>query len=100
MTLLTIPNVQVPLTEGGERINREWYRFLHDVTDRCGGVTGASTNDLLAAAFDDAGIEETKAELFRLRDELHGVESLVYALMARVQVLEREVWSLKQGTLV
>lgn len=100
MTLLTIPPAGVPLTQKGDVIGRDWYRWAHDVTERCGGVTGTGTSDLSAAQFEDAGIEETKLDLFRLRVDVGGVESLVHSLAARIDALEREVMALKQGVLV
>ena len=100
MTLLTIPRAQVPVTEGGAVINREWYRWAHDVTERCGGVTGSSTDDLLAAQFDDAGIAEQQELVQNVEKALWQAESLIHSLAARIDELEREVMSLKQGTLV
>jgi hypothetical protein len=52
-------------------VTREWYPFLMGLQDRSGGATGPSTTDLAASMFEDSGIEETKATLFRLADDVN-----------------------------
>ena len=47
-------------------ITREWYLFLQGVFDRIGGATGASSSDLNASLFEDAGSGETNAMLFNV----------------------------------
>lgn len=56
---------RVALVDSNGNITREWYLFFQGIFDRVGGSTGSSTTDLSASAFEDAGIEETKAALFR-----------------------------------
>ena len=51
-------------------LSRSAVRFLSGLFDRVGGTTGESTTDLATSAFEDAGIEETKAALYRLADDL------------------------------
>lgn len=55
---------RVPMVDSNGNVTREWYLFLQGVFDRVGGADGVSTSDLSASAFEDAGIEETKAMLF------------------------------------
>jgi len=50
-------------------IDLEWARYLSILDQRVGGVTGTSTVELVEGAFDDAGIEESKAAIYRLRDD-------------------------------
>lgn len=45
-------------------ITREWFLFFQAVFIRIGGANGESNTELVASAFEDAGIEETKALLF------------------------------------
>lgn len=51
MTLLTIPPSRAPLTMGNGLIAPDWYRFLHDLSERAGGVNGLSTGDVDAGSF-------------------------------------------------
>lgn len=88
-----------------------WFLYLtQGLYERSGGALGASTLDLEKSAFEDAGIEETKAQLFHAIDEfrrapvahaeptiepLHGLG--VEELRGMVMELAREVEALKQG---
>ena len=56
---------RVPFTDPNTGvITREWYLFLQGIFLRVGGATGASTSDLSASLFEDAGSSETNALLF------------------------------------
>lgn len=100
MSRVTLPSSRIPLTQRGDVVSTEFYRWMHDITERVGGVDGASTTDLAASQFEDAGIEESKAELYRMRDEMRQVEGLVYALLARITALESKIMGIEQGTLL
>ena len=75
---LTAPKSNIPIgwaTFGGVRVpvmaDAEWLRYLSQgLYDRVGGATGEGTNELTLSAFEDAGIEEAKASVFRLRDDM------------------------------
>lgn len=122
MTLVTIPRATVPVA-GNAPISAEWYRWAHDITQRVGGPTGAGSNDLALSQFEDAGIEETRAFLFDLKNELRqspqpadfqtdcdplapaavflqaveGLEATVSGLLDQIHQLRVEVEALKQG---
>jgi hypothetical protein len=49
---------------------REWWLFLQDLWTRSGGATGQSSSEIVADLPEDAGIEEIKADVYSLRDEL------------------------------
>ncbi len=100
MTMVTLPRAGVPLTRGGELVSPDFYRWMHDVTERVGGVNGAGTDDLAAAQFEDAGIEEMRQEVFRLRDEVRQTYSLIYQLAERLSASERQIAAMQQGTLL
>ena len=51
------------------KISRQWYLFLQGIYSRVGGAGGFSTDDLALGLPDDAGVEELKADVYRLRDE-------------------------------
>lgn len=51
MTTLTLPRAGVPLTQSGDLVSRDWYRFLHDLAIRAGGVNGLSTIDVDAGSY-------------------------------------------------
>lgn len=98
MSTLTLPRVQIPLTVAGDRVSNEWYRWAYDVTIRAGGVTGEGTDDLSAAMFEDAGIEELKIQGYQLADELrsfppniHWPDPEVDPQQARIEALEAQV---------
>jgi hypothetical protein len=55
---------------GTSKLTREAQIFLRDLWSRTGGALAPSNNDLAASQFEDAGIEEIRADVFRLRDEL------------------------------
>lgn len=57
------PRVQLVDPRTG-MISREWYLFLQGVFNRVGGANGASTTDITASLFEDAGSSETNALLF------------------------------------
>lgn len=67
MSTVTIPRADIPIA-GSAPPSRDWYRWAHDITQRVGGVTGASTTELELSAFEDAGIEETKASVATFAD--------------------------------
>lgn len=98
MSTLTLPRAQIPLTVGGDRMSPEFYRWAYDVTIRAGGVTGEGTDDLSAAMFEDAGIEELKIQGYQLADELrtfppniHWPDPEVDPQQARIEALEAQV---------
>jgi len=106
-------------------INREWYLFLQGVFNRIGGATGASTPDIVASLFEDAGSSETNARLFEVEQAVGQRPSVVLpeaapelnpsyqqqttvdnisaelsALQDRVAELVKELDSIKQGILI
>ena len=116
---------RVPLVDPNTGVfTREWYRFFEQVFVRVGGDDGQTNNELAADLHDDAGIEEIKLDVYRIRDELNQVppsqaqaepqdqaptgvfftptedqSGRLEALEAQVQALLIEVEALKQGLL-
>lgn len=91
-------------------LSRTAVMFLKTLFDRVGGTTGDATTDLSAAAFEDAGIEETKAGIYRLADDFAIVPPVVLplpsdddpaqriaALEATVAELQRQLDALRVG---
>jgi hypothetical protein len=58
---VTLPRSDIPVLVG-EVLSRDWYRWASDITSRAGGVTGSVAD--ASETFEDAGIEETKAQLY------------------------------------
>lgn len=60
-----VAGVRVPV-----EIDGEWLRYLaQSVFTRIGGVVGTSTTELVESAFEDAGIEELRADFFSYRQD-------------------------------
>jgi hypothetical protein len=90
-------------------IDLEWMRSLTSLVERAGGVSGSSTTDLAAEAFEDAGIEEGKAALYALRDEAWSMPPItveqqvqhltgeVAELMATVAELTKQLEGVRMG---
>lgn len=111
MTTITLPRADIAMTEASNGIpSRDWYRWARDITERVGGVTGSGTDDLAASAFEDAGVEETKAAVYRLSDDINAApvaqpavieedpQPSIAQLLAEVAELRKEVEGLKSGT--
>ena len=71
MMVLNQPQARIPIGWAmvqGQRVpvevDTEWARYFSTVTVRAGGAIGVSTTELSAEAFDDAGIEDTKATVY------------------------------------
>ena len=94
-------------------IDLPWYLYLTKyLFDRVGGYEAPSITDLAVTEYADAGVEETKFELYRLADEFR--QSPIAALQVQVETLIAEaseqrdqiaeltktIQDLKQGTLV
>ena len=108
MTLLTLPRAQIPLVDGKGQVTREWFRYFSDLTSRAGGVDGSGSEDLTLSQFEDAGIEESKAAIYRLSDDVgqlppavaQQIEDLTTAvgeLEAVVSTLRQAIQDLQQG---
>ena len=105
-------------------VSREWYLFFQGVFTRIGGADGASSSDIVASLFEDAGSSETNALAFEVNDasnqypnptvvlpeddaspamqvltQLDNVTAELSALREQVSELAKELNSIKQGTL-
>lgn len=107
MSAVTLPSSRIPLTANGDAVSVEFYRWMHDITQRVGGVAGPGTEDLALSQFDDAGIEETKEALLEASDavlQLPLLEALiddaglVQRLSADVEELRGNMLDLEVGT--
>jgi hypothetical protein len=99
MSTLTPPKANIPIgwvTINGQRMpavmDPEWLRYLAaSLFDRGGGTNGASTSELEAAAFEDAGIEDLKIRTAQLADEMP-----VFHVAGDIDVLRAKVDALEQ----
>lgn len=104
---------RVPLVDPSTgTITREWYRFFEQMFSRVGGTYSQTNNELAVDLHDDAGIEETKADLYRLRDEVGSIppsqqtqdtsdpHGRIEALEAALLRLTQEVEAIKQGSML
>lgn len=115
MGILTQPQARIPIgwaTVAGQRvaveIDPEWMRYLSTLTERSGGITGVSTTELTEMAFDDAGVEESKAMLYAMADSAGQVPAIVSQQLedvltdladtrAQVAELAKTIQDMKQG---
>jgi hypothetical protein len=89
--------------------NREWWLFLQYLWQRSGGSDGQSSSDLSADMPEDAGIEELKASLASLANEVNqappgafslsdmDTNALIQELIERVTVLSVQIDAINQG---
>lgn len=78
MSALTLPQARIAIgwaNVSGQRVavqvDPEWMRYFVTLTERAGGTTGVSTTELVESAYEDAGLEEVKINLYNLRDEFN-----------------------------
>lgn len=102
MTKVTLPRYGVALTARGDQPSAEFYRWMHDITERVGGALGTGTDDLSVSQFEDAGIEETKAAVNAITELVAQnimLASALESLSATVSYLLSRVDGNEQGTL-
>ena len=97
MSNVTLPQAGVAATGMGGVMTRDWYRWAHDVTQRIGGVTGESISDLVLSQFEDAGIEESKAQIYALRDEIRAFQSLLSEVRDTLAEVRKEMAGIQSG---
>lgn len=71
----------IPIDERGNLLNPAWYVFFQQLYLRAGGSVSQDNNELIAGQLDDAGIEESKADIYALRDEIGTMYCAVQALI-------------------
>lgn len=93
MSLVSLPRIQVPLTADGRPISSEWYRFMHDVTQRIGGVNSVGADEVDASLqFDYGAALNAEADKRILAAELLGE---VQRLSATIAELQKRIESLE-----
>ena len=116
MSILTLPQARIPIgwtvvdnVTYPVVIDIEWMRYLAVLDERAGGVTGSSTTELSESAFEDSGIEETKAQIYRLYNDIgvlpkyepipqeQFLETKINELTAQVHKLQTMINDLQQG---
>lgn len=107
MATVTTPRNGVPIgiaTVNGQRlmveVHPEYLRWFSSLTDRVGGVTGPSNNDLTLSQFEDAGIEEIKLTAYKLADQVAAMESGISALREQVTQLQRQLQDINEGQML
>jgi hypothetical protein len=115
-TKLSPQQARIPIarTAAGEEcfVSEEWYPYLaQEIFERLGGAVSPTVSDIEALAFNDPGVSEVAQAVLGLKYEIGSRPSRVVApvedhiavisqLQARLDVLETEIQSLKQGTLI
>lgn len=108
-TVVAFP-ARIPITIDGQLASRAFIDFLAAMVFRVGGVVAPTIGELDAQQYADAGIEESKAQLFALADEMAvkpqpneqpTIEVLineVHALREAVANLANKLNDIQQGT--
>lgn len=90
-------------------VSREWYLFFQGVFTRIGGANGASSTDIVASLFEDAGSSETNAMLFELEQSVgqasapllipttDTLQAEISELRDTVSELKKELDAIRQG---
>jgi len=82
-------------------MSHSWYRyFAVDLFARVGGTTSQTNTELAAAEYADAGIEELKLSLYRLRDELGMTEALIAEMRGQVAAMQSQIDGINSGVLL
>lgn len=107
------PPPTVPLASvinGRIYVDPVWDLFFKALVERTGGTEAPTNSELSVALHDDAGIEETKADIYQIRNEApppvvqlppqDTPDALVQALTEQVAEMRREIDALKAGTVL
>ena len=78
--LAFLPN-NIPVLDQNNNFTPAWYIFLQNLFIRAGGAVSQTNNDLILGQMDDAGIEEVKADLYAIRDQISAYAATVQNLI-------------------
>lgn len=90
--VLSFPS-RIPITADGQLASIEFVRFLSQLIYRSGGVSAPTIQELDSQQYADAGIEESKAQLYALNDALNALP--LPAQSIQVEALSSEVSELR-----
>ncbi len=72
MSIVNAQPFRVPLVDPRTGlITPPWTRYFLQVFERIGGTEGQTNTELVQDQFADAGIEEMRQDVYRVRDELY-----------------------------
>ena len=107
-----MPESGVPVLNKDGLMNRPWWIFFNNLYNQAGGTQGASSDDLALSLPEDAGIEESKFQIIRNKDEAAAMPSpyiptlpddysnaRLEALEAVVAQIQSDIQAIRQGTL-
>lgn len=110
MSIVNAQPYRIPLVDPKTGvITMPWTKFFQQVFERIGGAEGQTNTELVQDAYADAGIEEMKAEFFKLIDESRSgpppitqlqqddQSARLEAIEAQMHALFKEIDALKQG---
>lgn len=79
------------------RLTVEAQRWLRDLWFRVGGANAPSNADIAITEYADSGIEESKAEMFRIRGNLETEINRIEELRAILYEQAKRIDALEQG---
>lgn len=75
-----LPN-NIGVLDESNNFTPAWYMFFQQSFLRNGGAVSQTNNDLIIGQLDDAGIEEIKADLYAMRDQIATYSATVQNLI-------------------
>lgn len=87
MSELFLPNTRHKMLDEHGNVSHVWMNFFNDLFTRVGGFVSQTVTEAEASEFDDAGIEEIKADLNRTRQDL-SVSPLVQSMSEQLFSME------------
>lgn len=79
-TVSLLPN-NIDVLDSNNNFTPAWYLFIQNLWTRAGGSISQTNNELIAGQLDDAGIEEIKADLYAMRDQISSYAAVVQGLI-------------------
>lgn len=111
MSELFLPNTRHKMLDEHGNVSHVWMNFFNDLFIRVGGFVSQTVTEAEASEFDDAGIEEIKADMNRTRqdlsvaplvqamsEQLFSMESAMVSMRDELAQLRAEIDGLKAGT--
>lgn len=79
--IISVLPSNIPVVDENNNFTPAWYVFMQNLWTRSGGAVSQTNNELITGQLDDAGIEEIKADLYAMRDQINTYAAVVQNLL-------------------